>query len=187
MIKEKCPKCNFYLTDNYCVKCGYTKNVFVNDNNQYNNTNDIELYLKNTYPKIVYNKNLLCIFILGPLYFSYFKFYLLGFILFTIEFMISYLINNIFGPLGFGIEPILIFYLLSRLIYVIGSNSILLKLLNKKLTALKEQDAITYQEKILPAEPCSLLSLTIGIAYAILFMSLFLVWYRIQNGTLTLF
>lgn len=179
MKKEKCPKCNFYLTENYCVKCGYTKNIFSTNIKKYDSINEVELYLKDNYQKVVYNKNLLLIFILGPLYFSYFKFYILGFTLFIIEFMISYVINNLLSPYGLGIEPLVIFYFISRLFYLLFSNLLVLKLIKKKITTMKEKN------RDLPKNACSLYSLAITIFLMLIFLFLFLIWYKIKNGTLT--
>lgn len=178
-----CPKCGFHLTNHtYCVKCGYTKNVFSTDMKKYTNQNDVELYMKNSYKKVVYNKNLFLIFLLGPLYFSYFKFYGIGFLLFFLEFMGAYFIFYFFFTFGFGIEPLVIYYLGSRFFYVIIANFVLLKLIRKRVNSMKKEK--NYQEKIASESSCSLRSLFISIVFVCFLLLLFLVWYRIQNGTL---
>ena len=183
VTKEKCPECGFYLSNHsYCVKCGYTKNVFSTDMKKYTNQNDVELYMKNSYIKVVYNKNLFLIFLLGPLYFSYFKFYGIGFLLFFLEFIDAYFIFNFFFTFGFGIEPLVIYYLGSRIFYVVVANFVLLKLIGKRVDSIKKEK--NYQEKISSENSCSFYSLLVSIVFVCFFLLLFLVWYRIQNGTL---
>lgn len=183
MTKEKCPKCGFYLTNHtYCVKCGYTKNVFSTGMEKYTTQNDVELYMKNSYRKVVYNQNLFLIFLLGPLYFSYFKFYGIGFLLFFLEFIGAYFVFYFFFTFGFGIEPLVIYYLGSRIFYVVVANFVLLKLIGKRVDSIKKEK--NYQEKISSENSCSFYSLLVSIVFVCFFLLLFLVWYRIQNGTL---
>lgn len=185
MEKNKCPKCGFNLTDTYCVKCGYNKNVFITDVSKTDIQNDIERYMQDDYQKVVYNKNLLLIFLLGPLYFSYFKFYMLGFLLFIIDFLISYGLNYIYSPLGLGIEPLVIFYFINRTLYLILSNALLIKLIKNRLIKIKAKNPTQFKEKIFSETACSKFSLFISILFVFLFLILFLIWYRIKNGTLS--
>ena len=57
---QRCPKCNFFITNGYCTKCGYYNN---NDYlNKYNTPiSDIEIFLKDNYKKLKYNENQLLI------------------------------------------------------------------------------------------------------------------------------
>ena len=89
--------------------------------------------MNDSYKKIKYNQNQFLIFILGPLYFSIYKFYIISFLLFTIEFTLCFLFHNSLFPLGLGMYPIILFYLISRILYLIIANSLLLKLMNIKL------------------------------------------------------
>jgi hypothetical protein len=170
--------------DSFCVRCGYNKNLFITDVSKYQHENELEVYMKDNYQKVIYNKNLFVIFLLGPLYFSFFKFYLLGFGLFLIELILSYFINYIFLYTPIGFYAIIMYYLTSRILYVIFGNSLLLKLLKKKLSYIKRKD--NYKEIISKYQVCSFASLLLSILFIIFALSMFLIWYRIQNGTLIL-
>lgn len=75
MKQEKCPKCGFFLTDNnYCIKCGYQKNITINDL-KLTGESELELVLGNDYQKILYGQNSILIFLLGPLYICYRNFF----------------------------------------------------------------------------------------------------------------
>ena len=63
----------------------------------------------------------------------FYKFYIIDFLLFTIEFTLCFLFHNSLFPLGLGMYPIILFYLISRILYLIIANSLLLKLMNIKL------------------------------------------------------
>lgn len=66
--------------------------------------------MKDSYKKAKYNNNLFLIFIMGPLYYSYYKLYFLGFILFAIEFFLCFYVHNLLFYLGFGMFSIILFY-----------------------------------------------------------------------------
>ena len=127
---KKCPKCGFYMKENDCVRCGYYEGKSVSNIERYQKEeNDLELLLKDEYQRIIYNKNLGLIFLLGPLYFCYYHCYLLGFLAIPIEFIIICIIGMMFDG---GLFPILFTLFISRFFYVILANFLLIKYLQKK-------------------------------------------------------
>ena len=43
---KRCPKCNFYMKDNYCVKCGYYEGKSISNLDKYQESNnDLEISL----------------------------------------------------------------------------------------------------------------------------------------------
>ena len=94
----KCIKCNGKIVDGCCVRCGYLENgnqikTKVKDKNE-----DLKLFNKDFYI-INQNKNLLLVFILGPLYFSYRGYFFIGTILGIIDYLIFYYSMNLFSIL----------------------------------------------------------------------------------------
>ena len=177
--KSRCPKCNFFLTNGYCVRCGYyNNNTYLNKYSTH--VSDIEIFLKDSYKKIKYNENQLIIFVLGPLYFSIFKFYILGFLLFIIEFIACFLFHNKLFFLGFGMYPIILFYFISRFLYLLFANSFLLKLVQLKLNLIKIKKT-NYKEFICDYKEVSFFSVFITIIFVILFFFIFLQWYKLKR------
>lgn len=172
---QRCPKCNFFITNGYCTKCGYYNN---NDYlNKYNTPiSDIEIFLKDNYKKLKYNENQLLIFILGPLYFSIFKFYILGFSLFAIEFITCFIFHNKLFFLGLGMYPIILFYCVNRFLYLLVANNFLLKLTQLKLKVIKRKK-VNYKEFICNYKEINFFSIFITIIFVILFFNIFLQWY----------
>lgn len=179
---SNCPKCGFKMTDNYCVKCGYVSKVFIYDLDKYDLVNDVYRYMKDSYQKVIYNKNLLLIFILGPMYFSYFKFYIMGFMLFVLELIVAYFINNLFMYSRYELYYLLFYYFCVRLLYIIFSNFVLLKLIRRRLNRWKQRD--DYKIKISNSTACSIFSLLGSVLLIILILVVFVIWYRLKNGTI---
>ena len=91
---EKCPKCGFNLTDNnYCVRCGYQKNMVVSEKYD-NKVTEEEIVLGNSYQSILHNENGFKIFLMGPLYLCYRKFIISGSLLFALDLFIRYKIST---------------------------------------------------------------------------------------------
>ncbi len=144
----KCPKCGKPLHKDFCMYCGYMANGNIIDTKKKIEASKLEKYLGNDFETIIHNENAKEIFILGPLYFSYRNYFVLGTVLTLLDVYIIYnsrVIAQTFlnTPLpnfylNFDIPVMLITFLLSRLIYVMLSNEIYLKLLTKKLAKSKD-------------------------------------------------
>jgi len=156
-MKSICPKCGFYMLDNNCPRCGY-QSYSPYDDKYKNEITDLEFFLKGDYKKIVFNKNLSLIILLGTLYFAYYRFYLPSLILSILELSIHYIMGR---NLGNGLGSILFFLIFTldiiilRTIYATFFNSLLLNLANKRLSKIKKKD--NYQEEIYKYEPHSIL------------------------------
>ena len=163
---EKCPKCGFNLTDNnYCVRCGYQKNMVVSEKYD-NKVTEEEIVLGNSYQSILHNENGFKIFIMGPLYLCYRKF---------IRYKIS--TSDLSALLSLGLyqetPPVIFVWLLLRIIFVPFMDIIVLKLSKIKFNVLKRIMPNKYQEFLLRTNNSSLL---IVIIYFILECML---WYYV--------
>lgn len=174
-INKTCPKCGFYMTNNNCVKCGYYEGKSISNIERYKNeVSDVQALLKNEYQKIVYNKNLGLLFILGPLYFGYYHCIFFSIIGIILEFSISWIL----GMSNDGSNIIILFFLIiNRTIYVLFGNTVLLKLLNKYISKLKEKHESEYKEKIYnrkaKAIPYLILTMSIYITILVLWLVIY--------------
>ena len=176
---EKCPKCGFNLTDNnYCVRCGYQKNMVVSEKYD-NKVTKEEIVLGNSYQSILHNENGFKIFIMGPLYLCYRKFIISGSLLFVLDIFIRYKIStsDLSALLSLGLyqetPPVIFVWLLLRIIFVPFMDIIVLKLSKIKFNVLKRIMPNNYQEFLLKTNNSSLL---IVIIYFILECML---WYYV--------
>lgn len=158
-MNKTCPKCGFYMISSNCPKCGYENEHFYQK--KYHTTpNDLELFLKDDYLKIIHNKNLFKIILLGPLYFSYYKFYLPSFIFTSIELFIHYIMSknlNTGGTLSTTLLILLFIvdFIFLRIVYLSFYNSLLLSFIKKRLTKIKKKD--NYKKLVYKYEPKSIL------------------------------
>lgn len=159
MNKDYCPKCGFYMISSNCPKCGYEKEHFYTkkyDTKQ----SDLELLLKDDYLKIIHNRNRFKIILLGPLYFSYYNFYIPSIIFSIIELYIHHImsLNLMTGGTLSSILLILLFvvdFIFLRIIYLTFYNNLLINLLKKKLTKIRKKH--NYKEIIYKYQPKSIL------------------------------
>lgn len=141
---KKCPKCGFLMRDKYCLKCGYIDERFVDEITK-DTSSDMELLLKDDYQKIIHYNNSILIFIMGPLYLVYRGFILLGTIMFILDIFIRYYISTVLSycldtfMLGIQgeISPVIYFWFLIRLIYVLFLDVIVVKLSKEKIKIYK--------------------------------------------------
>ena len=166
--KNKCPKCGFTLTKNYgtkpyCVKCGYTENVFLYDMSKYNSKeSDLELFFKDEQERYIHNQNTLLIFILGPLFFSYSGFFWLGMILTFFSLRIGFLIYYNLGFIVF-----FSIFLFVRFFYMTFLNTIILLLIKFKIHFLKKHYK-NYKELISKHKQTSVIYVFLAFIMAIL-------------------
>ena len=177
---SKCPKCGFYMKENYCVKCGYYEGASVSNIDRYEKkTNDLELLLKDEYQKIIYNKNLLLIFLLGPLYFCYYNCFLLGFLLIFVEFILI----CIFGMLCEGsLLVILLILFVNRMICVVWANDFIKKILTNRIIKIKKKYPNNYQEMLFSIKPKSFLKILESIFIYFFIIFIWVIIYRTYRG-----
>ncbi len=174
---KKCPKCGFILTDNnYCIKCGYYKGKSISNIDKYENEiDDLQFLLKDEYVKIVHNENLGLLFILGPLYFSYYHCIFSSIIGIILEFSISWILGMSHG--GSNII-IMCFLLFNRIIHIFFGNTILLKILKIYTTKLKTKKGCQYKETLYNKGAKSPLYLMLAISIYIMILVLWLMIYK---------
>ena len=174
--KKNCPKCGFPMKETYCVKCGYYEGESVSNIKRYQTETPLpQTLLKNEYQKIIYNKNSIEIFLLGPLYFGYYNCIFQSIIGIIIEFLLLCIIgisNN-----GDDIL-ILVFLIINRALYVILGNTLLLKLLNKKIIKIKRKNPNTYKEILFNEKEKSLFYLIVSLLFYILIIIIWIIIYR---------
>lgn len=160
---KKCSKCGFNMTDNHCIKCGYIEGVSIIDIDKYDNSiTSKELVLGDSYQKVLHNENSLNIFLMGPLYFCYRKFILLGTLLFLLDLFIRYKVSTAdlsFFSLGLIQEtpPVIFVWFILRIIGIPFLDIIVLKLCKIKFNIVKKMMPIQYQEFLLRNSKSSLL------------------------------
>lgn len=143
----KCPKCGFKMKDNYCMHCGYMKNGNTISNKESNpSASDLEIYLGDKFDTLYYNENTFLIFILGPLYFCYQSYILLGFLCLILDLVLYYLVM-ITSFCYSGLKLIGLFFGL-RVLYMTVSNMICLKLYERRINKLKKKDPVNCLERI---------------------------------------
>ena len=84
-----CPNCNGKIIDGCCINCGYLING--NKIDKSNETEDkyfLQKMFNDDFDTIYRNKNIFLVFILGPLYFSYRGYFIIGTMLTFIDFLI---------------------------------------------------------------------------------------------------
>ena len=169
-MKKICPKCGFFILNSNCPKCGYESNHIYLE--KYKTTpNDLELMLKDDYQKIIQNNNKKLIILLGPLYLSYYKFYLPSLIFTIIELYIHYImsVNLTIHEKFSGILLVLLFildFIALRAIYLTFYNELLMYLFKKRISKLKKQS--NNQELIYKYKPKGLLKLLLVVLTIIL-------------------
>lgn len=145
-----CPKCNGKIIDGCCIKCGYLSNGNKIKNVEIDKNEDIKLFNKD-FEVISQNKNLLLIFILGPLYFSYRGYFFIGIILGIVDCLLFYYLMNISEILVFifgSFQIFMIYFSINRLIYIIFSNYVCILIDKFKIKSIKKKYKECYKEKL---------------------------------------
>jgi len=180
-----CSKCNGKLLDGCCTKCGHLQNGNKITKNHIDKNEDLKLFNKD-FNIINENKNLLLISILGPLYFSYRGYLLIGTIIGIIDYLLFYYLMNVFDFVIFitGTTSFTISYLLmNRLIYVIFSNYICILIDKFKIKRIKKKYKEDYKNK-LKEYSHSKINLLITLLIYFILISIFIIIKRVQNGLL---
>lgn len=181
----KCIKCNGKIVDGCCVHCGYLENGNQIKQKNKDKNEDLKLFNKD-FDIIIQNKNLLLVFILGPLYFSYRGYFFIGTILGILDYLIFYFSMNSFSILTIifgGFQVASIYFLVNRLIYIIFSNYICILIDKFKIKMKKKKYKDKYQEKLKEYKHNKYYLLITLIIYVIIII-IFTIIKRIQNGLL---
>lgn len=180
-----CKRCNGKIVDGCCVKCGYMDNGNNIQNIEVDKNEDLKLFNKD-FNIIVQNQNLLLIFILGPLYFSFRGYFFIGTILGILDYLLFYYIMDlskiliiVFGGFQIG----MINFFINRLIYIIFSNYICLLIDKLKINRIKKKYKENYKEKLKNYKHNKYYLLLTLLIYLII-LGIFVVIKRIQNGLL---
>lgn len=140
----KCPKCKGKMIDDVCIKCGYMKNGKMVQINYDSTKSDLELYERD-YDSMIHNKGLLKQFLLGCLYITYKGYFLIGFILTSLEWLISLFVFSFFYSLAYQYQGVFAFvfwflyFLISRLVISGLLNTLILYLDKKEIERIKKK------------------------------------------------
>ena len=181
-----CSKCGGKIIDGCCISCGQLLNGNVVDSKK--NTEDkfyLEKLFNDDFDDIYRNVKLLLIFILGPLYFSYRGYLVIGILVTFFNIIIS--LFNIYIISIFIKNPMLliilvIFYLMvNRLIYCTFDNSIYILIDKNKIKRIKRKYKENYIEKITNYKHRKI-HLLLTILFYLIPIILFAIIRRYQNG-----
>ena len=174
----KCPKCGFNLTDNnYCVRCGYQKNL-MNVKKYTENVSDLELYFKDSYSSILHGENNMKIFLLGFAYLSYRNNLLLGIIFGIFEFFSMFYFARFILRAGFGILTTffaILYIIILRFLYMFFFDLIVLYIGKYRLKKIKKN--IHYKEKLLIIKPNSIFKCIVSFLVLVCIITLFVAFY----------
>lgn len=180
-----CKKCNGKIIDGCCTKCGYLNSGNKIISNETDKNEDLKLFNKD-FNIISENKNLLLVFLLGPIYFSYRGYFFLGTILGIVDYLIFYYIMNaldvfvfILGGFGFAVAYILI----NRVLYIIFSNYLCILIDKFKVKRIKKKYKENYKNELKYYKHNKWYLLITIIIYIILIL-IFVIYKRIKNGLL---
>lgn len=169
----KCPKCNFSMVNGCCLKCGYMLNGnYVNKNEIKRELTDIELF-DSDYDKMNRNSNWYLPFILGPFYFSYKGFFLLGFfgVLFDYGVRVLATLTPIPNPIIF------MYFIINRFIYLIFANPFCLYMERKRINKIKANSINSYKD-ILKKNHNKISYILISIGIYTLIISLIIIYLK---------
>ncbi len=175
---KKCPKCGFKMTDNYCLKCGYTKNIFINNMDKYKeNISDIELYFKDSYSSILHSENNKKIFLLGPIYLSYRNNFILGILFCILEFFSSFYLAKKFLAMFIALYIFIFNIIFLRFLYMFFFDLIVLEMGKLKIKKMSKKYKDNYYEKLENSRPNSLIKAILSIILWALIIYLFAYFY----------
>lgn len=181
----KCPNCGKNMTKDFCMFCGYLKTGEFVDYNKTEKVSDLELLLDKDYNKILRNETYISTFLFGPLYLCFRKFFLLGFFLEIINYMLFLLATYVGSFLHFTTLFSIIYIACSKLFWMTAGNMIYMYLLQKKINRLKTKYGDNYKDILSKNKRNSnilLPFLAIFIYFVILFLIVYI--YRTLNHTL---
>ena len=176
----KCTNCGGKIIDGCCISCGRLINGNIVDVNK--ETKD-KFYLQKLFNDnfdIIYrNKNLFLVFVLGPLYFSYRGYFIIGTILTFIDFLI-YCFNGMIISI-FVVNPILASIL--RTFGIIFDNPVCCLIDNLKIKRIKRKYKENYIKRLANYKH-KRIYLLLTILFYLIPIVLFVIVRRYQNGLL---
>ena len=179
----KCDKCGGQIIDGCCIKCGYLENGNKIEIKESCKNEDLKLFNKD-FSIISENKNLLLVFILGPLYFSYRGYFFIATILGILDYLLFYYSMNSIPYIILLISNSFIgvlYFFINRLIYIIFSNYICILIDKLKIKRIKKKYKENYKQKLKEYKHNKYYLLITFVIYLILIL-MFVIIKRIQNG-----
>lgn len=147
----KCPNCGMSMKRSFCVHCGYMTNGIIINTKKKIEIPLLELYFGKSHDKIVRNENWLVTGLLGPTYLMSHNFFLVGFLLFIIDSIVSLFFLTINHALLFYYIVVLssfIYWFFNRLTWATIGNIIYIQLLSKRLVKFRKKHPDDYKMKI---------------------------------------
>jgi len=182
----RCEKCDGKIVGGCCTKCGTLQNGNKIMQVEVDKNEDLKLYNKD-FDIINQNKNLFLIFLLGPLYFSYRGYFLLGTVLGIVDYLLLYyMMNNVLNIIIFILGSMWVFLLymfINRLFYIIFSNYLCLLIDKYKVKKIKEKYKKNYKS-ILKKHKHNKYYLMLTIVVYLFLILLFVISRGIKNGLL---
>jgi len=182
----RCEKCDGKIVGGCCTKCGALQNGNQIKEVEIDKNEDLKLYNKD-FDIINQNKNLFLIFLLGPLYFSYRGYFLLGTVLGIVDYLLLYyMMNNVLNIIIFILGSMWVFLLymfINRLFYIIFSNYLCLLIDKYKVKKIKEKYKKNYKS-ILKKHKHNKYYLMLTIVVYLFLILLFVISRGIKNGLL---
>ena len=184
----ECTNCGGKIIDGCCICCGQLTNGNVVDvNKQTEDKFYLQKLFNDNFDIIYRNEKLFLIFVLGPLYFSYRGYFIVGTIFTFIDTLINILsmyIISIFIKNPTLLNIIVAFYLMfNRLVYCTFANSICILIDNLKIKRIKRKYKEKYMEKIVNYRHRKI-CLLLTVLFYLIPIVLFAIIRRYQNGLL---
>ena len=184
----ECEKCGGKIIDNCCISCGMLLNGNIVDVNRKSvDKYYLQKLFNDDFDSIYRNEKLFWVFILGPLYFSYRGYFIVGTALTFIDFLV-YCFNGMIISVFIN-NPILASILrtfciiFNRLIYCIFANSICCYIDKLKIRRIKKKYKEKYIEKLTNYKHKKIY-LLLTILFYLIPIVLFAIIRRYQNGML---
>lgn len=185
----KCPNCGRNMVQDhqhtFCLFCGYMDQGVQIKRNTEIPASDVEIYLGQHYDDIYRNRTNYIIFFLGPFYFCYRKYILLGVCFFFLD-LILYSFSLLCFPEYSFFVLCFVFFIL-RIAYMSCANILILKLAEKKVRRIRKKYGEQYLEELRRLSDHSSSSffqlvIGIGIILLVLFFIFLFIWKK--NGLL---
>lgn len=172
----KCVKCGGIIKNDCCINCGYmTNGNYINKNKETDKFKDIRIY-NDSFDVMYRNEKSYIVFLLGPLYISYRNHLFFGCLISLIDLLITNFMLTKFSDICsfMNLASFLLsftFIFIMRVLYVVFSNTICLKLDSIKIKRIKKKNKY-YEEILKKHENISVFKLILNIMfYIILFLT----------------
>ena len=146
-----CPNCGIHMKTNFCTHCGYMRNGTFIENGKEIDESLLSYYFGKRYDYYNRNNNWFVAGLLGPVYIFSHNFYLVGFLLFLLDLVITmgfFVINHMFLFTKMVRLINIVYLIINRFVWATIGNIIYLKLLNNKLKRIMKNHPDNYKEMI---------------------------------------